>query len=90
MVICSKIDINIDMKNYMKYKEGDEVIILHSHSDDIGKTGVITCVRPSFCKIMIDNKERNHTYGQFMKIPTSIDDILGTPENKEVLKRQLI
>ena len=83
------------MKNHLKYKEGDEVIILHSHSDDIGKTGVITCVRPSFCKIMIDNTEKNHTYGQFKKVPTNkeeadnifFNDILGSSENKAVLKR---
>lgn len=83
------------MKNYKLYKEGDKVVILHSHSDDLGKTGVITCVRPSFCKIMIEGKEKNHTYGQFMKIPTNkeeaddifFNDILGSPENKEVLKR---
>ena len=52
----------------MKYKEGDEVIILHSHSDDIGKTGVITCVRPSFCKIIIEGQEKNHCYNQFKRI----------------------
>lgn len=54
----------------MKYKVGDVVKILHSHSDDIGKIGIIREVRCSFCKIEIEGypKLRNHTYGQFKKI----------------------
>lgn len=54
----------------MKYKVGDVVKILHSHSDDIGKVGKIVEVRCSFCKIEIEGypKPRNHTYGQFKKI----------------------
>lgn len=58
------------MKNYMKYKEGDVVKIIHSHSDDIGKTGIIREVRCSFCKIEIEGypKLRNHCYGQFVKV----------------------
>lgn len=58
------------MKNYKNFNVGDEVIILHSHSDDKGKTGIITEVRHSFCKIQIPryNKPKNHTYGQFKKI----------------------
>lgn len=83
------------MKNYKLYKEGDEVIIIHTHSDDLGKTGIITCVRPSFCKVVIDNKERNHTYGQIKKVPTNkkemdglfYKDILESPKVKVVLKR---
>lgn len=83
------------MKNHLKYKEGDEVIIIHTHSDDLGKTGIITCVRPSFCKVVIDNKERNHTYGQIKKVPSNKEemngifykDILEPPKVKVVLKR---
>ncbi len=56
------------MKNYKLYNVGDTVCITHSHSDDIGKIGKITEVRHSFCKIEIENKVRNHTYGQFKKI----------------------
>lgn len=55
-------------KNYKNYTVGDKVIILHSHIDDIGQTGIITEVRHSFCKIEINGKERNHTYGQFKKV----------------------
>lgn len=69
------------MRNYMKYKVGDVVKILHSHSDDIGKTGIIREVRCSFCKIEIEGypKLRNHTYGQFKKI----DEIENEPEVTE-------
>lgn len=63
------------MKNYEKYNIGDKVIILHSHSDDKGKEGIITEVRHSFCKINIGiNPQngkpliKNHCYGQFKKI----------------------
>ena len=58
------------MKNYEKYNIGDKVIILHSHSDDEGKEGIITEVKRSFCKIKIEgySKPHNHTYGQFMII----------------------
>lgn len=65
----------------MKYKVGDVVKILHSHSDDIGKTGIIREVRCSFCKIEIEGypKLRNHTYGQFEKI----DEIENEPEVTE-------
>ena len=62
-----KISIN-DMKHYKLFKEGDKVVITQTHIDDLGKEGVITLVRPSYCKIMIDGKERNHTYSQFKKI----------------------
>lgn len=63
------------MKNYKQYNVGDEVIILHSHSDDKGKTGTIVEVRHSFCKINIPGypKPRNHTYGQFKKINPEIN-----------------
>lgn len=57
-----------DMKHYKLFKEGDKVVITQTHIDDLGKEGVITLVRPSYCKIMIDGKERNHTYSQFKKI----------------------
>lgn len=63
------------MKNYENFNIGDKVIILHSHSDDKGKVGVITEVRHSFCKIDIGVHPQNgkrwikrHTYGQFKKI----------------------
>lgn len=55
------------MKNYKKYNIGDRVKIIHSHSDDIGQTGIITEVRHSFCKIKIGETIKNHTYGQFKK-----------------------
>ena len=60
----------------MKYKEGDVVKIIHSHSDDIGKTGIIREVRCSFCKIEIEDypKLRNHTYGQFVKVTDEQDN----------------
>lgn len=53
------------MKNYKKYNVGDQVIIVHTHNDDLNKIGIITEVRHSFCKIDIDGKLYNHTYGQF-------------------------
>lgn len=58
------------MKNYYLYNIGDKVKIVRSHSDDLGKEGIIVEVRPSFCKIQIEgyNKPKNHTYGQFIKI----------------------
>ena len=58
------------MKNYLKYNVGDRVEIIFSHSDDKGKIGKITEVRPSFCKIQIEGypKTKNHTYGQFKKV----------------------
>lgn len=56
------------MKNYQKFSIGDWVEIVFSHSGNIGAKGVITLVRPSYCKIKIDGKEENHTYGQFKKI----------------------
>lgn len=55
------------MKNYKLYNAGDKVIITHTHGDDLNKIGIITLVRPSYCKILIDGKERNHTYAQFKK-----------------------
>ena len=68
----------------MKYKEGDVVKIIHSHSDDIGKTGIIREVRCSFCKIEIEGypKLRNHTYGQFVKVTDEQD-------NQQVTDNQL-
>ena len=44
------------MKHYKLFKEGDKVVITHTHIDDLGKEGVITLVRASYCKIMIDGK----------------------------------
>lgn len=59
-------------KNWKNWKVGDKVIINFSHSDDKGKIGVITEVRPSFCKIDIgEPKTKNHTYGQFSKYEES-------------------
>ena len=55
-------------KNYKLWNIGDKVRIVRSHGDDLYKTGTITEVRCSFCKILIDGKERNHTYGQFERI----------------------
>ena len=64
------IDYNDIMKNYKLWNVGDVVEIVHSHSDDLHKTGIIREVRPSFCKIEIEGypKLRNHTYGQFRKL----------------------
>ena len=57
------------MKNYKLFNVGDNVKIVHSHSNDIGQVGVITEVRPSYCKIKLPNSEiKNHTYGQFKKV----------------------
>lgn len=58
------------MKNYKLYNIGDRVKIIFSHSDDLGKEGVIVEVRPSFCKIKIEGYSnlKNHTYNQFVKI----------------------
>lgn len=58
------------MKNCEKFKVGDKVKIIFSHSDDLGKIGRILEVRPSFCKILFEEyfKPRNHTYGQFEKV----------------------
>lgn len=57
-------------KNYKLWNVGDKVQIVHSHSDDLNKVGVVIEVRPSFCKIQVKGyvKPRNHTYGQFKKI----------------------
>lgn len=58
------------MKNYKLYNVGDKVVITRSHSDNVGKTGVITEVRHSFCKILLEGatKTCNHTYAQFKKV----------------------
>lgn len=56
------------MKNYKLFNIGDKVEIVRSHSNDIGQVGVITLVRPSYCKIQLPSGEiKNHTYGQFKK-----------------------
>ena len=63
-------------KNYKNWNVGERVVITFSHSDDINKTGTVVEVRPSFCKIQIDNEFlqngkpliKNHTYGQFKRI----------------------
>lgn len=63
-------------KNYKSWSVGDRVQIQFSHSDDKGKFGTIIEVRPSFCKIQIDNEYlpnnkpliKNHTYGQFKRV----------------------
>lgn len=58
------------MKNFERFKVGDKVQIVFSHSDDKGKIGTIVEVRPSFCKIEIEGykKPKNHCYKQFIKI----------------------
>ena len=57
------------MKNHKLFNVGDKVEIVHSHSDDIGQIGTIIEVRPSYCKIQLPNdKVKNHTYGQFVKV----------------------
>lgn len=64
------------MKNYKEWHIGERVQIVLSHSDDKDKLGTIIEVRPSFCKIQIDNEFlqngkpliKNHTYGQFKRI----------------------
>lgn len=57
-------------KNYKLWNVGDKVQIVHSHSDDLNKVGVVVEVRPSFCKIEVKGypKPRNHTYGQFKRL----------------------
>lgn len=57
-------------KNYKLWNIGDRARIIRTHGDDLYKTGTVTEVRPSFCKILIDGTEKpvNHTYGQFEKI----------------------
>lgn len=63
-------------KNYKLWNVNDRVQIIRSHSDDLNKFGTVIEVRPSFCKIQIDNEFsqngkpliKNHTYGQFKKI----------------------
>ena len=57
-------------KNYKLWNVGDRVKIIRSHSDDLGKEGIIVEVRPSFCKIEIEGyqKPKNHTYGQFERV----------------------
>lgn len=52
-------------KNYKNWSVGQKVQIVHTHSDDLDKIGTIVEVRHSFCKINIDGKIYNHTYGQF-------------------------
>lgn len=70
------------MKLRTLYKEGDEVVITHTHKNDLGKHGIIIEKRCSFCKIQILNSDGtpelnwqnnkpvilNHTYAQFKKI----------------------
>lgn len=57
------------MKNYKLFSIGEKVEIVRSHSNDVGQIGTITLVRPSYCKIQLDNGEiKNHTYGQFKKV----------------------
>lgn len=56
------------MKNWKTWNVGEEVIIVASHGDDLGKTGIIKEVRNSFCKIDIDGKLYNHTYSQFERV----------------------
>lgn len=57
------------MKNYKLFNVNDRVEIVRSHSDDVGQIGIITLVRPSYCKIQLSNGEiKNHTYGQFVKL----------------------
>lgn len=56
------------MKYRNLYKEGDQVEIIRTHGDDLGKIGTITEVRCSFCKIDIEGKIVNHTYKQFRKV----------------------
>lgn len=57
------------MKNYKLWNEGDRVRITRTHGEDLDKEGVITEVRCSFCKILLDGETKtvNHTYGQFVK-----------------------
>jgi len=75
-------DIVKSSKNYKKYKVGDLVQIIRTHTDDMNKKGIIQEVRNSFCKIAIlqengspelnpqNNKPivNNHTYSQFKKV----------------------
>lgn len=58
------------MKHWKLFEVGDKVLITHSTvKEDIGKEGVITERRCSFCKIDIGNpKIRNYTYAQFRKL----------------------
>lgn len=54
------------MKHWKLFNAGEKVIITHSHTkEDIGKEGVITERRNSFCKIDIGDKIKNFTYAQF-------------------------
>ena len=63
------------MKNYKLFNVGDKVTIVRSHSNDIGQIGTIILVRPSYCKIQLPNGEvKNHTYGQFKSLISSVDD----------------
>ena len=59
-------------KNYKLWNVGEKVVITRTgpKNNDLGTEGVITCVRNSFCKILIDGKEQNHTYGQFKNAVT--------------------
>lgn len=69
------------MKLRNLYNEGDEVIIIRTHGNDLNKTGIIVEKRCSFCKIQLLNPDGskelnpqnnkpvivNHTYAQFKK-----------------------
>lgn len=61
------------MKNYKKYNINEQVII--EHGENKGAIGKIMLVRNSFCRIIVNNKEKNYTYGQFKKQNTSLSDI---------------
>lgn len=65
------------------FKEGDKVIITHTHHDDLGKTGIIVGWHRSYCDIQILNpdgtpeicpqnnkpkKPEKHPYKCFVKI----------------------
>lgn len=58
------------MKTWKTFNVGDRVVITHSTvKEDIGKEGIITERRNSFCKIDIGNpKIRNYTYAQFKRL----------------------
>lgn len=61
-------------KNYKLFSVGEQVEITHVNPKDLeqvktlGKIGTIEEVRCSFCKINVDGKVWNRTYGQFKKI----------------------
>lgn len=62
------------MKNYKQFNIGDRVEILFSgpKNNSKGQQGVITEVRNSFCKILLDGHSvtQNHCYGRFKRICT--------------------